>query len=97
MLRRTVTKLAGTTTLLSTAFAQTVRGRYPKPVQLIARFITQPFQRLPLGTDRARTRFKGRPRWHQTEPARPSTRDLLRLLQKEAATCEPSNLHPMRN
>jgi hypothetical protein len=47
--------------------------------------------------DRRTDAFERRPRWHQTEPARPSTRDLLRLLQKEAATYEPSNLNQMRN
>lgn len=29
--------------------------------------------------------FAALPRWRKAEPARPSTRDLLRLLQKQAA------------
>ncbi|MBI4324722.1 MAG: hypothetical protein HY674_05605 [Chloroflexi bacterium] len=38
--------------------------------------------------------FARRPAWRQTEPARPSTRDLIRLLQPQAA---PVDLHQMRN
>lgn len=38
--------------------------------------------------DRRTEAFDPLPAWRQTEPARPSTRDLVRLLQRQAADCQ---------
>jgi len=47
--------------------------------------------------DRRTEAFEASPLWRQDQPARPSTRDLPRLLQKEAANHETTILNPMRN
>jgi hypothetical protein len=50
--------------------------------------------------DRRTDAFESLPRWRTVEPARPSTRDLLRLLQQQAASCPPTQpllMHQMRN
>jgi DDE superfamily endonuclease len=44
--------------------------------------------------DRRTEAFESLPAWRSTEPARPSTRDLIRLLQRQAADCQ---LNQMRN
>jgi hypothetical protein len=67
------------------------------PAFLVACYAMLLWSSIRIFGDRRTDAFERRPRWHQTEPARPSTRDLLRLLQKEAATYEPSNLSQMRN
>jgi hypothetical protein len=38
--------------------------------------------------DRRTEAFESLPAWRNTEPARPSTRDLIRLLQRQAADCQ---------
>ncbi len=47
--------------------------------------------------DRRTEAFDALPLWRQDQPARPSTRDLLRLLRKEAANDQTTNLNQMRN
>jgi hypothetical protein len=44
--------------------------------------------------DRRTEDFDPLPAWRNTEPARPSTRDLIRLLQRQTADCQ---MNPMRN
>ena len=44
--------------------------------------------------DRRTQDFERLPAWRNTEPARPSTRDLIRLLQRQA---DHANLSQMRN
>ena len=44
--------------------------------------------------DRRTEAFARLPAWRRTEPARPSTRDLIRLLQQQAAQVD---LNQMRN
>ena len=44
--------------------------------------------------DRRTEAFERLPAWRNTQPARPSTRDLIRLLQQKAAQVD---LYQMRN
>ena len=67
------------------------------PAFLVACYAMLLWSSIRIFGDRRTDAFERRPRWHQTEPARPSTRDLLRLLQKEATIYERSNLNQMRN
>jgi hypothetical protein len=83
-------------TLLGVGQAQV---RHPQAVVRAPAFLVACYSRLlwsSIGVfgDRRTGAFDTLPAWRTTEPARPSTRDLIRLLQRQAAAVY---MHPMRN
>ena len=64
------------------------------PAFLVAAYAMLLWSNIRVFGDRRTEAFERLPAWRNTEPARPSTRDLIRLLQQEAAQAE---LNPMRN
>lgn len=83
-------------TLLGVGQAQV---RHPQavvraPAFLVACYSTLLWSSLCVFGDRRTGAFDPLPAWRNTEPARPSTRDLIRLLQRQAAAVF---MHPRRN
>lgn len=83
-------------TLLGVGQAQV---RHPQsvartPAFLVAAYSMLLWSNIQVFGDRRTKDFAPLPAWRKTEPARPSTRDLIRLLQQQAAA---SDLNPMRN
>ncbi len=64
------------------------------PAFLVAAYAMLLWSNIRVFGDRRTQAFARLPAWRQTEPARPSTRDLIRLLQQEAAQVD---LNQMRN
>jgi hypothetical protein len=64
------------------------------PAFLVAAYAMLLWSSIRVFGDRRTDAFERLPAWRQTEPARPSTRDLIRLLQQEAAQVD---LNQMRN
>jgi hypothetical protein len=64
------------------------------PAFLVAAYAMLLWSNIRVFGDRRTEAFARRPAWRQTEPARPSTRDLIRLLQQQAAELD---LNEMRN
>jgi hypothetical protein len=64
------------------------------PAFLVAAYSMLLWSNIRVFGDRRTEDFDRLPRWRNTEPARPSTRDLIRLLQRQA---EQLNLSQMRN
>lgn len=83
-------------TLLGVGQAQV---RHPQsvaraPAFLVAAYAMLLWSNIRLFGDRRTEAFERLPAWRNTEPARPSTRDLIRLLQQQAAQAD---LNQMRN
>jgi hypothetical protein len=83
-------------TLLGVGQAQV---RHPQsvgraPTFLVAAYSMLLWSNIQVFGDRRTKDFEPLPAWRNTEPARPSTRDLIRLLQQQA---KESNLNQMRN
>ena len=64
------------------------------PAFLVAAYAMLLWSSIQLFGDRRTQDFERLPAWRNTEPARPSTRDLIRLLQQQA---DQANLDQMRN
>ena len=64
------------------------------PTFLVAAYAMLLWSNIRLLSDRRTEDFERLPAWRNTEPARPSTRDLIRLLQRQA---DEANLNHMRN
>jgi len=64
------------------------------PTFLVAAYAMLLWSNIRLFGDRRTEDFERLPAWRNTEPARPSTRDLIRLLQRQA---DEANLNQMRN
>jgi hypothetical protein len=64
------------------------------PAFLVAAYSMLLWSNIRLFGDRRTDEFECLPAWRNTEPARPSTRDLIRLLQRQA---NEANLRQMRN
>ncbi|MGV1006793.1 MAG: transposase [Candidatus Nanopelagicales bacterium] len=64
------------------------------PAFLVAAYALLLWSSIRVFGDRRTEAFERLPAWRNTEPARPSTRDLIRLLQQQAAQV---NLNQMRN
>lgn len=67
------------------------------PAFLVAAYSMLLWSSIRIFGDRRTEAFEPLPAWRNTEPARPSTRDLLRLLQTEAANYQSTDLNSMRN
>jgi hypothetical protein len=83
-------------TLLGVGQAQV---RHPQsvaraPAFLVAAYAMLLWSSIRLFGDRRTEAFERLPAWRNTQPARPSTRDLIRLLQQQAAQVD---LNQMRN
>jgi hypothetical protein len=64
------------------------------PAFLVAAYAMLLWSNIRVFGDRRTQDFDPLPAWRNTEPARPSTRDLIRLLQRQA---EEAHVHQMRN
>lgn len=64
------------------------------PAFLVAAYSMLLWSNIRIFGDRRTQQFDRLPAWRNTEPARPSTRDLIRLLQRQA---DEANLSQMRN
>ena len=62
------------------------------PAFLVACYAMLVWSNIQIFGDRRTKDFEALPLWRKAEPARPSTRDLLRLLQKQAADCSLGRL-----
>ena len=83
-------------TLLGVGQAQV---RHPQsvaraPAFLVACYAMLLWSAIRVFGDRRTAAFDPLPAWRNAEPARPSTRDLIRLLQRQAADCQ---LNQMRS
>jgi hypothetical protein len=64
------------------------------PAFLVAAYAMLLWSSIRVFGDRRTEDFQRLPAWRRTQPVRPSTRDLIRLLQRQAAEV---NLNHMRN
>ena len=64
------------------------------PAFLVAAYSMLLWSNIRVFGDRRTEDFERLPAWRNTQPARPSTRDLIRLLQQQA---DQANLSQMRN